>query len=214
MSGYFNLETFAKHSTMPLADLQKMNPAITTGILPEYTNRYPLRVPRRQYAYFARHRQAVMDSASQLPKTMGNTLLAHAEAVRYGADSIGIWAALGSNPLAQMRLDDTPIDEPEEAPEKAVVKSAKAAARLVSDEPEDEPETVVARKRTGGDATRKEAETISQPKQFKPRYHRVQNGDTLWNIVQRYDGLTIDRLKKMNHIRGNALRPGQKLIVG
>lgn len=295
VSGYFNLETFAKHSTMPLADLQKMNPAITTNILPEYTNRYPLRVPHRQYAYLAGHRRAVMDSASQLPKTMAHTLLAHAEAVRYGVDSMGIWAVLGSNPLARMRLDDMPVNELEEAPEKAGVKSAKVAARLATAEPadesEDETETVVTRNRAGdygtgaglsersqpsrrqtymvkpgdnlgdiadrygvalndlkewnelrsptiqpgdklvilsevteiraerlagqkGAKAVEKTESIAQPRRFKPRYHRVQDGDTLWNIVQRYDGLTVDRLKKMNHIRGNALRPGQKLIVG
>ena len=61
---------------------------------------------------------------------------------------------------------------------------------------------------------RKKAGVIAQTKRFKSRYHHVQDGDTLWNIARRYDGLTIDRLKKMNNIRGNALKAGQKLIVG
>lgn len=220
VSGYFNLETFARHSTMPLADLQKMNPAITTGVLPDYTNRYPLRVPRQQYAYFSSHRRAVMDSAGQLPVPMAHTLLAHAEDIRYGTDSMGVWAALGSNPLARMSLNETPADEPVEAPEKGVVKSVKPAAQLAVAEPDDEPdaeaETVVVRKRTepGSAKTPKKVEAIAKTKRFKPRYHRVHDGDTLWNIARRYDGLTIDQLKKMNNIRGNSLRPGQKLIVG
>ena len=98
VSGYFNLETFAKHSTMPLADLQKMNPAITTTILPEYTNRYPLRVPRQQYGYFANRRRAILDSARQRPGVMEHILLANAEDIRYGNDSMGAWNALGRNP--------------------------------------------------------------------------------------------------------------------
>lgn len=32
-------------------------------------------------------------------------------------------------------------------------------------------------------------------------YHRVQPGDTLWNIAQRYDGLTVEKLKAMNNIK-------------
>ncbi|OIN57805.1 lytic transglycosylase domain-containing protein [Arsenicibacter rosenii] len=48
----------------------------------------------------------------------------------------------------------------------------------------------------------------------KPKYHTVQHGDTLWNIVQRYNGLTVEQLKKKNKIRGNSLRPGQRLIIG
>ena len=49
-------------------------------------------------------------------------------------------------------------------------------------------------------------------RQIKSRYHTVQNGDTLWTISQRY-GLRIDKLKKANRIRGNDIRPGQKLII-
>lgn len=278
VSGYFNLEAFAKHSTMPLADLQKMNPAITTTILPEYTNRYPLRVPRQQYAYFASHRRAVMDSAGSRPGRMAHTLLAHAEAVRYGVDSMGVWAALGSNPLARMRLDELPAEETVAASGKARGNLTKPAAPLAvaepAEEPEDEMETVVAqpsRKQTyvvkrgdnlgdiadrynialsdlkkwnhlhsstlqkgqklvilngvtktpterlsgpGSANVQKKVVVVAPTKRFKPRYHRVQDGDTLWNIAQRYSGLTIDQLKKMNHIRSNALRPGQKLIVG
>ncbi len=276
VSGYFNLETFAKHSTMPLVDLQKMNPAITTTILPEYTNRYPLRVPRQQYAYFASRRRAILDSASQLPGTMAHTLLAQAEDVRYGTDSMGAWAGLGKNPLAQLSLDE-PATKTSALP-KGGITPAKLAAQLAvaepADQPTDEIEQVVARKprrqtysvkrgdnlgeianrynveaydlkkwnhlrtsnlkrgqrlvilteaaetRTerladqGTAKARKKAEVIAKTKRFKPRYHRVQDGDTLWNIAQRYDGLTIDRLKRMNNIRGSALRPGQKLIVG
>lgn len=278
VSGYFNLEAFAKHSTMPLADLQKMNPAITTTILPEYTNRYPLRVPRQQYAYFASHRRAVMDSAGSRPGRMAHTLLAHAEAVRYGVDSMGVWAALGSNPLARMRLDELSAEETVAASGKARGNLTKPAAPLAvaepAEEPEDEMETVVAqpsRKQTyvvkrgdnlgdiadrynialsdlkkwnhlhsstlqkgqklvilngvtetpterlsgpGSANVQKKVVVVASTKRFKPRYHRVQDGDTLWNIAQRYSGLTIDQLKKMNHIRSNALRPGQKLIVG
>ena len=278
VTGYFNLETFAKHSTMSLADLQRMNPAITTTILPGYTSRYPLRVPRQQYAYFISRRQAIMDSASRLPSRMEHSLLAHAEDVRYGADSMGVWTSLGANPLAKAVLEETLTEEMVAAkaakPDDKAKLTAQLAQAVSADEPEEDLETVVTRKpqkqvyivkrgdklldvadrynvelydlkrwnhlrssvvkqgkkliilkevaetRTerladqGTVKARKKAEIIAKTKQYKPRYHRVQEGDTLWNIAQRYDGLTIDRLKKMNRIRTNSLRTGQKLIVG
>ena len=278
ITGYFNLETFAKHSTMSLIDLQKMNPAITTTILPNHTNRYPLRVPRQQYAYFASHRQAILDSACRLPGNMEHMLLAHSEDVKYGADSMKDWAALGSNPLANAKVEESSADEKVATVNKSSGKSSKLAAQLAEAEPADEPEedleVVVKRKpqkqvyvvkkkdnladiadrynvelydlkrwnhlrstilhqgqqlvilkevtethterlaEQGTAKASKKAESVAKTKVYKPRYHRVQDGDTLWNIAQRYDGLTIDRLKKMNHIRSNSLRLGQKLIVG
>lgn len=43
--------------------------------------------------------------------------------------------------------------------------------------------------------------------------HVVVKGDTLWNIAQRYDGMTVEKLKELNGIRGNDLKPGTKLKV-
>ena len=293
VSGYFNLETFAKHSTIPLADLQKMNPAVITTILPEYTNQYLFRVPREQYPYFAAHRRAILDSAGRLPVVMANVLLAQSETVRYGDDSAGLWASLNSNPLARMTLEETPgrpesrtsagaVDSspelvataPEAADSKATNLAAQLAVAVPADESAEDMETVVLRKprkqtytvkrgdnlnaladrfnvevydlkrwnhlrssalgrgqklviykevaetRTdrladqGTAKGRRKAERTLATRRLKPRYHRVQDGDTLWNITQRYDGLTIDRLKKLNNIRSSALRPGQTLIVG
>ncbi|TDB65805.1 LysM peptidoglycan-binding domain-containing protein [Arundinibacter roseus] len=48
--------------------------------------------------------------------------------------------------------------------------------------------------------------------QVKPRYHTVQQGDTLWTISQRY-GLTIDKIKQANKIQGNSIKAGMKLLI-
>jgi len=54
--------------------------------------------------------------------------------------------------------------------------------------------------------------SVRNDRHTKKRYHTVQKGDTLWIISQRY-GLEIGQLKKTNRIRGNAIKPGQKLII-
>lgn len=43
--------------------------------------------------------------------------------------------------------------------------------------------------------------------------HQVQPGDTLWNISQKYNGITVDQIKKLNKLKSNSLKPGQKLII-
>jgi len=45
-------------------------------------------------------------------------------------------------------------------------------------------------------------------------YHMVQKGDTLWNIAQRYKGVTVEQIIKINAITNrNNLKPGTKLKV-
>ena len=46
------------------------------------------------------------------------------------------------------------------------------------------------------------------------QYYRVQNGDTLWSIVQRYPGLTVSKLRTDNRISARAsLQKGQVLKI-
>lgn len=45
-------------------------------------------------------------------------------------------------------------------------------------------------------------------------YHVVQPGDTLWSIAQRYDGISVDDLKRTNNIQNSkSLKPGTKLKI-
>jgi D-alanyl-D-alanine carboxypeptidase (penicillin-binding protein 5/6) len=45
-------------------------------------------------------------------------------------------------------------------------------------------------------------------------YHIVQPGDTLWSIAQRYDGISVDDLKRVNNIHNSkSLKPGTKLKI-
>jgi membrane-bound lytic murein transglycosylase D len=56
-----------------------------------------------------------------------------------------------------------------------------------------------------------EEETDS--KIIKPKFHIVNKGDTIWSIAQRYEGSSVDKIRKLNDIRDNNLKPGQKLRV-
>jgi len=44
-------------------------------------------------------------------------------------------------------------------------------------------------------------------------YHVVAPGDTLWNIAQRYQGLTVDKIKEINRLNSNELKVGTRLKV-
>jgi membrane-bound lytic murein transglycosylase D len=48
----------------------------------------------------------------------------------------------------------------------------------------------------------------------KGKVYRVQPGDTLWSISKGHGGISVERIKKMNKLRSNELKPGQRLILG
>lgn len=47
----------------------------------------------------------------------------------------------------------------------------------------------------------------------EPLIYHVQPGDTLWNISQKYNGISIEQIKKLNKLKSDNLKPGQKLIL-
>lgn len=45
-------------------------------------------------------------------------------------------------------------------------------------------------------------------------YHTIQPGDTLWKISQKYSGITVEQIKKLNNITDSkSLKPGTKLKI-
>ena len=69
---------------------------------------------------------------------------------------------------------------------------------------------------TLGDSTVEEEVPVAQAKvrKAKIRYHKVRSGDTLSDIAERYQGLTVTKLKKLNRMRASTtLRPGMRLRI-
>ncbi|TAE27355.1 MAG: LysM peptidoglycan-binding domain-containing protein [Cytophagales bacterium] len=265
VNSYFNVMTFAKLSGIPNGEMYKLNPHVTTGILPPHTRDFMLRVPSDQFDFFTRHRKAILDSASTMPPILDHMLLADNEGVVYDSttdlDRFSLARLSTQQPLAApvssgltASAANTPAlnDEPEAddvaevvqaKPKKItyVVKKGEGLFRIaerfgvevydlkkwnhlsgtsvavgrklviLNEVGETRAETLADQ---GTPKAEKRAKTVAARRPARVRYHRVQPGDTLWNIAQRYDGLSIEQLKKANRIRGNALKPGQKLIVG
>lgn len=58
------------------------------------------------------------------------------------------------------------------------------------------------------------ASTSSTTTNNKFRYHTVVAGDTLWDIANKYQGVTVNQLKDLNKdININRLKPGQKIKI-
>jgi membrane-bound lytic murein transglycosylase D len=62
---------------------------------------------------------------------------------------------------------------------------------------------------------KQKAKTTKSKSAPKEKYiiHKVKSGDTLWSIAQRYDGVTVDEIRKLNKIKGNSVKVGQKIKI-
>lgn len=273
VSSYFCLQTFAKQCGMPFAELQRLNPAISTVTLPEYAQNVVIRIPSSYYYTFQQNRLAIMDSACRMPVEMQHMLLAEAEDPDQASNAYSAhWFAYARNfddvtglvpnavPADQLLANDEDEETEEDKPAVKVgkvtvwktkkqthtvrkgetlyriadrydvsVNDLKRWNRLRSATVRKGQELVivkevkvtetrmveVAASRTEPKhVAEKEKPSVAKTKKIKPRYHQVQAGDTLWSIAERYDGVSVERLKKLNHIRGNKLRRGQRLIIG
>lgn len=56
-----------------------------------------------------------------------------------------------------------------------------------------------------------EKETSQETETETYIYYVVKSGDTLWDIVQKHEGVTVADIKRLNNLRGNTIRPGQRL---
>ena len=45
------------------------------------------------------------------------------------------------------------------------------------------------------------------------RWYTVQPGDTLWNISRKYNGISVEQIRKKNKLKSDDLKPGQKLVI-
>jgi membrane-bound lytic murein transglycosylase D len=61
----------------------------------------------------------------------------------------------------------------------------------------------------------KRASQVSAPKGEDPNfiYHRVQRGDTLWDIARLYPGVSSADIKRNNNLSSDRLIPGQTLKI-
>lgn len=222
INNYLSLEKFAQHSLVPMETLQRLNPHILKNELPSYTRNFPLRVPKESFDFIAANRQMIMDSASQLPVLPAGAMLASNKS---GLD------ADSSDTNEDGNAEDIVVHK---KPKKLTYKvkkgeglfrvaqrfdvevydlkiwnhlrntNVKAGQKLVIYKEQAPTDVEVFAK-----AARKENSKNSG----KPKYVKVLRGDTLWSISQRYGGVSVEKIKRLNGIRGNNLKAGQRIRI-
>ncbi len=221
---HLDLELFAKQLNVPLDDFKFLNPQLKRNVIPAHFKNYALRVPRNAMDSLAINRQAILDSAAHTsPQTA--ELLAAAETApgRHTASS----SSNGRTKVTHKVTRGDALGKIADYYNVAVAdirkwnhlrgSSIRAGQRLaiwVREQTVSSSEAKASPAPAKAKAAPSSATASLAKAPTKGKVYRVQPGDTLWSISKGHGGISVERIKKMNKLRSNELKPGQRLILG
>ena len=200
VSQYLDLKTFGDQIDVCLEDLQKLNPALKRNAVPKDAKSYSLRIPLDKMPYLSANRKMILDSANRVGQENLEQLAKKAPGSTYGRQKI----------TYRVRSGDVvgTIAERHGVRASDIRKWNRLRGNLIR----------VGQKLTLYVKPGQQvavAKKSSKPQEIpQSKVHLVQPGDTLWDISLMYKGLTIEKLKKLNNLPNNKIKPGQKLIIG
>jgi membrane-bound lytic murein transglycosylase D len=201
---FLHFETFANLTGTCLEDLQRLNPAVQHNALPDNGRLHILKVPVASKVLLGENRVAILDSASKSGRKDIEALAKNAVGNTAGRELM-VYRVKSGDVIGKIA-------------ERYRVRSSdiKEWNRLSSN-------TIRIGQRLNLWVAPSQASQFAQSSRQAPapivitpdnKTYTVQPGDTLWDISKKFQGLTIEKIKTLNNLNSNQLKPGQKLIVG
>lgn len=200
VTGSLHLEKLAQLAGGCIEDLQRLNPALLHNVVPDYRRAYTIRIPRYMSANLQENRTAIIDSAAKAGKEYLHTAASYRAGVIHGRERIVHYVHSGEtlSSLAQRyRVRVADIQEWNDL-RGTTIRTGQRLYIWVT--PSHMPV-----------ASNKPAAQSQQS--LNEKTYTVQEGDTLWSITRRYQGLTVERLRQLNKLDTNKIYPGQVLVV-
>jgi len=238
-----DLSKLALQLNLPAEEIKRLNPAIRKGYLPETIRNYPLKVPVIQRELLAINRVAILDSCRipVIIKLEPTIMMASTTTVKSSSASpvlsdsaqtdslqkIEYVVAKGDylNKIAQQhQVTTTQLREWNNLRNGSLIAGQKlivyttilevkpqqpAAETVAATEPDKKTEENI----TAAIHYPKKSTKTKKLAQEVKLIHAVQPGDTLWNISRKYNNIPVEQIKKMNKLKTNELKPGQKLVI-
>lgn len=231
-----NLEVLAALTNIELEDLKKYNTHLKATVLPQTRYGYEISLPVTAMSYFNENRVAILDSASKrhvptgLAEESTEAVLASstlAEPTEDGTIVIGrpvvakAAATTSSEDYVNVTRKVKKIHKVKrgEVMNKIALRygvsvndikkwNGKTSSKILLGESlaiyVNKNEMVKANSLVA----KKSSETVQEP-----TVYTVRRGDTLWSISQRYEGVTVNDIKKLNNLKGNNVMVGQKIRI-
>lgn len=201
---YLHLPTLAKLTETCMDDIIKLNPSIQHNALPDLNKYYTLHLPTYTLQALNNNRLAILDSASGVGKKDLELLARNATGSTYGRDKV-VYKVKSGDVLGSIAIRHN-----------IKVTDLKKWNNLSSN-------TIRVGQRLNiwlkPSAFATSNTTVAQaPVSIQPvpdsKTYTVQPGDSLWSISQKFQGLTIDKIKSLNKLTTSKIQPGQKLVIG
>ncbi len=204
VKNFLNLKTFGNLLDICEEDMALLNPSVKQGSVPQSNTFFSVRIPSDKSEVLQNNRAYILDSASRIGKKELEYLARNSEGSTYGRDKI----------IHRVRSGDV-LGK--------IAQSYHVSVNDIKKWNELHSNTIRVGQRlniwlTPNAATAALAEKQPVVKQSViengTKYHIVQPGDTLWDISKSYSDMSIEKLKKLNNLKSNDIKPGQKLVVG
>jgi membrane-bound lytic murein transglycosylase D len=204
---FVHFETFANLTGTCLDDLQKLNPSVTHNAIPENARGFVLRVPSYAKENLMANRTAILDSASKVGRKELEVLAKNSEGSIYGRDRI-VYKVKSGDVLGSIAIRHGVKVADLKKWNNLRSNMIRSGQRLnIWLRPSARTSASVASAKT------KPASTGPVPVPNSKTYV-VQEGDTLWDIAKKFEGLTVEKIKSLNNMTNSKISAGQKLVIG
>ncbi|PKV63631.1 membrane-bound lytic murein transglycosylase D [Pontibacter ramchanderi] len=223
-----DLEKLAAELHVDTMALLALNPEIKQTKLPATVRNYKLRVPAQAAKLLAAEESCILLAAAPTPPpvkqqpipTEAPVMLASASTPETSKDSLVQTSYIvqrGDNLYAIARKYGVTVEDLKEW-NKLEGTAIRVQDKLQVWKPAPAPSTnqlAMATEKPKTSAQSSAAPKASSAKsQAQDRFiYHVQPGDTLWTISQRHEGVTVEKIKKLNKLKNSAIKPGQQLIL-
>ncbi len=217
--------------TIPVDELQFLNPSVKTGVVPYVQNGFPLNLPINYFALFEARKNDIMNDTSFLAreyvpvpslttvwhKVKKNESISRV-ASRYGVsvNNIKKWNKLKSTTLyyGQKLKIIVASKVPAVSPDYAQAFAPRSFEKPKTDSVTAGTAASVSVGQKDSIDTVKSGNEIRLNKECNCVYYVVQQGDTLWNIAERYNGISVEKLKADNKsVADRPIRVGDILKI-
>ncbi len=207
VKGYLNLNRLKQFASIHVDTFQFINPHLIGATIPNDNKTVVVNIPSSRFAYFKSNRQAILDSASFVNQKQTDSLAAlfvdklvkRRYKVKRGQSLYDVARILQVSVLELKHLNQLKSNRIKRG--KQLLYFARIREKVMQ---------------APGDSSIEEVAPVAhvKAKRAKIRYHKVRSGDTLSDIAERYQGLTVTKLKKLNRMRATTtLRPGMRLRI-